>query len=312
MPSSGSSTDDATEEIHNSAVINPSAASEEKESEGDQLISASQRRISTLLSSRNINDLCTPKQRSVASTEVGATQVDEVAPNLNLRFFLHSSRQRHHGTSRHNDARDSNHNSQIGTSNHSNHASHMTTSRLRSMNNIMLEAADEISATVRRASSMFRSSLSGSGFSRNTQESSPTSSNNEHRRRSSSFFQRRSDSNQDSNILINATLVEPMEVAEAEVVGFCQKHAKAIGSISAIMLVAFITLMTLTLKGVIVLRRTAIPTSAPSSMPSMAPSFDPSPTLAIVQDRQKLRCGLHEGRSPGTFRYQLVSWTHTV
>jgi general L-amino acid transport system substrate-binding protein len=248
---------------------------------------------SRLLASNSSSDLHLSKQRaSLASSDVGANYVDEVAPNLNLRFFRLSSRRTRLGTSL---------NSTDNRSN-SNHPSYhsMAASERRPMSNVVLEGT-EMTASVRRANSIHRSSLS----SMNSIEDGPASSQNNRSRRLSSFFSRQSDTNQDSNFLINATLVESMEVAEAEPVGFFQKHGKMIGSISAILVVAFITLMSLTMKGVIAPGRTPMPTAVPSSMPSMAPSFDPRPTLAIVQDRGNLRCGLHESRSRGTFRYQL-------
>jgi ABC-type amino acid transport substrate-binding protein len=253
---------------------------------------------SRLVASNSSSDLHQSKQRaSLASSDVGATHVDEVAPNLNLRFFRLSSRRTRLGTSLNSDSRS-----------YSNHPSHHSTaaSDRRPMSNIMLEGTG-MTASVRRANSIRRSSLSGSVFSRsmNSNGDSPASSQNNRSRRLSSFFSRQSEGNQDSNVLINATLVESMEVAEAEPVGFFQKHGKMIGSISAILVVAFITLMSLTMKGVIAPGKTLMPTSVPSSMPSMAPSFDPRPTLAIVQDRGNLRCGLHVSRSPNTFRYLL-------
>jgi hypothetical protein len=132
------------------------------------------------------------------------------------------------------------------------------------------------------------------------------------------------------DILIGATLVEPIEVvADVATMGFCQRHGKVIGSLSFIVLVGFVTFVATTYNRIGMFcedasysisnfvyitnshpgmwGNTLQPTAAPSSMPSMAPSFDPRPTLQIVQDRGVLRCGLHESQTRGSFRYQLVS-----
>lgn len=51
------------------------------------------------------------------------------------------------------------------------------------------------------------------------------------------------------DILIGATLVEPIEVvADVATMGFCQRHGKIIGSLSFIVLVGFVTLVVTTYK----------------------------------------------------------------
>lgn len=254
---------------------------------------------SVLRESNNTNDhqltgdLHLSKQRAslAVSDDVGATHVDEPAPNLNLRFFRLSSRRTPLGSScsLYNESRTS-----------SNHTPRMGISEHRSISDVVMEEP-EMTASVRRTNSIHQRYLSGSGYSSgNSRASSP-------RNGILSRFSRDTNSNRDSNVLISATLVEPMELAEAEPVGFCQKHAKAIGSTSFILLVALVTIISLSVNGIIDLRSTPQPTLAPSSVPSMAPSFDPRPTLAIVQERGTLRCGLHQSREEGSFRYQLVS-----
>jgi hypothetical protein len=148
---------------------------------------------SPLFASPNFNDHLSKQRASLVSSDVGVTHVDEPAPNLNLRFFRISSRRFGLGTSLNEETR-----------------SRMATSELRPMSNILLEET-EMTASVRRANSMIRSSLSGSGFSRaNSLEDSPRNIQGYNWRRMSSPFSRRTDSNQGSNVLINATLVEPM------------------------------------------------------------------------------------------------------
>eukprot|EP00804_Cyclotella_cryptica_P018126 CCRYP_005904-RA/>CCRYP_005904-RA protein AED:0.17 eAED:0.17 QI:0/0/0/1/0.66/0.5/4/0/468 len=63
--------------------------------------------------------------------------------------------------------------------------------------------------------------------------------------------------------------------------------------------------MTLTLTEVISLRSIPQPLPVPSSAPSMAPSYDPRPTLEIVKERGKVRCGMHISQANGTFRFRL-------
>ena len=237
-------------------------------------------------------DLHLSKQRAslAASDDIGANYVEEPAPNLNIRFFRLSSRRTPLGSScsLYNES---------GIS--SSHSPRMGMSEHRSITDVVMEESDR-TASVRRTNSQHQSSLSGSGLSSgNSRASIP-------RNGILSRFSRGASSTRDSNILISATLVEPMELAEAEPVGFCQKHAKFIGFTSLIFLVAFITILTLSLKGDILMRVTPQPTLAPSSVPSMAPSFDPRPTLANVQERGTLRCGLHQSQEEGSFRYQLV------
>ena len=147
-----------------------------------------------------------------------------------------------------------------------------------------------MTATVRHLSSTLFSSFNSSRFRLSSTRGGSLASSSHHT----------------GDILINATLVEPVEVAEAEPEGFCQKHAKVIGSVSFIFLVAFVAFVSFTYDRIGMWGNTLSPTLAPSSVPSMAPSFDPRPTLEIVQERGSVRCGLNEYHNKGSFRYQLV------
>lgn len=161
----------------------------------------------------------------------------------------------------------------------------------RPMSNIVLDDDRQLhmTATVRRLSSTFFSSFNSSRFDLSSTRGGTLAS-----------------SHHTGDILINATLVEPVEVAEAETEGFCQKHAKVIGSISFILIAGFIALVATTYDRMGMWGNTPPPTLVPSSFPSMAPSFDPRPTLQIVQERGRVRCGLNEYHNKGSFRYQLV------
>lgn len=225
------------------------------------------------------------ERTSVATSDVGVEYINERAPSLNVRFFRLASR----GTSLENSSSQHSNSQSI-----SRRTTHLTNS-LRPMSNIIVEESDEdtMAASVRRRISMFRSSLSNS-FG--------VSASREHNVSSSGDC-----SNGGSGVLlINARLVESMEEAEAVPMKFCQKHAKVVAAVSAIILATSITFVILVVQRV-VMRNSPAPTVAPSSFPSIAPSFDTRPTLAIIQERGSIRVGMHESASPGTFRYQLVS-----
>lgn len=159
---------------------------------------------------------------------------------------------------------------------------------VRPMSNIVIEEPPTpMTATVRRMSSTLFTSFGSSRFNLSSRGGSS-----------------RDHSNNSENILINATVVEP--VVEAESMGFCYTHGKIIAALSFVLMVGFVTFVALTYDRPDMWGNTLQPTSVPSSMPSMAPSFDPRPTLQIVQDRGSVRCGMHQSTTPGTFRYQLV------
>ncbi|KAL3798805.1 hypothetical protein HJC23_004593 [Cyclotella cryptica] len=177
---------------------------------------------------------------------------------------------------------------------------------IRSTSNVML-GGQNMMASVRRVNSIFFSSLSRSGLTRSlpSQEGSLNNSqiqnSSNQRRQSSPFFSL-------SNVFINASLVEENEsnvVVDAEPIGFCHKHGKVIATLSFLVLVAFVTIMTLTLKRIIEARNMSLPSPVPSFAPSLAPSYDPRPTLEIVQERGTLRCGLVSFQFEGTFCFKL-------
>jgi hypothetical protein len=241
------------------------------------------------LSDNNISESRWSKQRASfnSESEVGVSYVHEPAPNLNLRFFRRPGR-RNAARRRREDA---NNNGDV----------QMVDSTTRPVSNIMYGDSGLV-ASVRRMNSRFVSSLGASGFADSLGSQNDTPSLHSGRRRASA-------SQRMSNYLINATLVEesdPIELVEAQPVGFLQGHWKAIASFACIVLAGFAIFLALAFTRLDILGNASQPTLFPSSAPSMAPSFNPKPTLEIVQERGTIRCGLFEYLNDDSFRYQLV------
>ena len=220
------------------------------------------------------------KQRTTTTDQtIGATHVDERAPNINLRFF----RQLGRGRSRRPRQREVQ-----GTQQQ---AEGQESTNVRPMSNILLQSNRNLPSTTNSApSNRLLSSLSHSRFF-NSSNSTPTS---------------QAAAAVDDSLLISATLVEEKEVeyAIAEEMNWCQSNAKWLLPLLCCLVLVLVGGVT---AGVMVTReQRQVPTLVPSQMPSVAPSMDRRPTIVNVQERGYVRCGLSEGDTPEiNFRREL-------
>jgi hypothetical protein len=230
---------------------------------------------------------------STGDTTVRATQVDERAPNINLRFFRGLAARTLSQRSRNRDRRARRREArqqQQRASNNSNESQmeppEEMVATVRPMSNILLEQQQNRSQTTsqRRLGNSIFSSLSQSRFF----GSSGTSA---------------------SDVLINATLVEEeeLEYAVAEEMNWYSKHAKVIVPCLCLLLVVLAG----SVAGGVYARgkRSAVtPSEVPSTMPSAAPSMDRRPTLVNVRERGYLLCGadLMDNSPELAFRLDLV------
>ncbi|KAL7517166.1 hypothetical protein ACHAWX_002114 [Stephanocyclus meneghinianus] len=253
----------------------------------ESLAISSSPRDSAVEASNNSTDRRWSKQpAALNSSEIGASQVDERAPNINIRFFRLSSRRTSFRESLNDESNNNSDSVRTGNS-----------PIIPASNNAVQD--QEMTASVQLVTSVLASSLSGSGLSRSSVLQDDSLSNQS---------RRSSHARDNSNPLIDATLVvenEPIEIVVAQPEGFFHRHGKIIALVSSVVIVVFVTFMTLTLTEVIALRSTPQPLPMPSSAPSLAPSYDPRPTLEIVKERGKVRCGMHVSQANGTFRYRL-------
>lgn len=210
------------------------------------------------------------KQRtSTADDTIGATQVDERAPNINLRFFRGLTARTASQRTRNRDRRArlrARQREQQGDSNE-------MLASVRPMSNIMLEEQATSQAASRRFGNSLVSSLSVSRYFNNSSGSK-------------------------DNVLINATLVEEeeLEYAVAEEMSWWQEHARVLLPCLCVLLIALAGSVTAAV--VVVQKRADTPSEMPSNMPSLAPSQDLRDTIVNVQERGILRCGLANGDSP--------------
>ena len=153
-----------------------------------------------------------------------------------------------------------------------------------------------MTASVRPTQGSIFSSISSSGVHQDVHDSGNTRD---------SFVRRF------SKILLRATLVEeepPMEVAVAEPMSFLQRRWKILVAGGCVLLIIITVLLSVFLTAMMRDNSTNMPTTVPSSAPSSSPSFDPRPTLAIVQERGYVRCGLFQKKTEArNFRRDLVS-----
>lgn len=213
------------------------------------------------------------KQRTASTDTVGFTQVDERAPNINLRFFRGLGTRNRSQRRRNRERRAQRRSEQEGNS----------TESLASANNPPVQ--EEMVAEVRPMSNINLETLgrSQTGASR---------------RFVSSLSQSRmfGGSNATDDVLISATLVEEeeLEYAVAEEMSCWQKRAKILIPSLCFSLILLVSLVAwATTKA-----PRPEPSEMPSEMPSIAPSQDPRPTLEIVQERGHLSCGVASGNSP--------------
>lgn len=212
-------------------------------------------------------------------SEIGAQQVDEPAPQLNRRFFRGLARRNTLQRSRERERR---------------------ARRRQGLENsatITLPTQEELmTASVRPMQGSVFSSISSSGVHQDVHDSGNTRD---------SFVRRF------SKILLSATLVEeepPMKVAVAEPMSFLQRRWKILVAGGCLLLIIITVLLSVFLTAMMRDNSTNMPTTVPSSAPSSSPSFDPRPTLAIVQERGYVRCGLFQKKTEArNFRRDLVS-----
>ena len=213
------------------------------------------------------------KQRTASTDTVGFTQVDERAPNINLRFFRGLGTRNRSQRRRNRERRAQRRSDQEGNS----------TGSLASANNP--PGQEEMVAEVRPMSNINLEALS-------------RSQTGQSRRFVSSLSQSRmfGGSNATNDVLISATLVEEeeLEYAVAEEMSCWQKRAKVLIPSLCFCLILLVSLVS----WAIVSRSSRSDTEMPSEMPSSAPSQDPRPTLEIVQERGHLLCGVASGNSP--------------
>ena len=226
------------------------------------------------------------KQRTTTTSDqtVGVTQVDERAPNINLRFFRGLGNR---GRSRRRRAREEQQQQQGDAQ-----PLDGNERNVRPMSNILLQSNRNLPSTSNTAttrSNRLLSSLSHSRFFSST--STPTSSNNNPALTG----------NNDDSMLISATLVEEteLEYAIAEEMNYCQTNAKWLLPLLCFVLLALIGGVS---AGVVIAQQRNqfknIPSEVPSPMPSMAPSMDRRPTIINIQERGYIRCGLSTGSTP--------------
>lgn len=217
---------------------------------------------------------------------IGATQVDERAPNINLRFFRGLAARNRRGSQRSRNREDrarrrevQQQDQQVNDSSRSQMESlpEEMVASVRPMSNIMLEQQAGRSQTAsRRFGASLLSSLSHSRFFNS------------------------------SDVLINATLVEEedLEYAVAEEMNWWQKYAKILLPALCLVLIALSGSVTY---GALRQRDIFEPSEMPSSMPSLMPSQDIRPTIINVQERGYLRCGINLEDTPElNFRKELV------
>ena len=226
------------------------------------------------------------KERTTTTDNtIGATQVDERAPNINLRFFRglgarnRRASQRSRNRDRRTRRREAQHQQQQGGSNAD--ASGEMVASVRPMSNIMLEQQARSETTSRRFVNSLMSSLS-----------------------QSRYF-----SSSGDDVLINATLVEEeeLEYAVAEEMSWWQQHAKLVVPCLCLALCAIAGMATSLVLRDKRLEILHVPSEMPSEMPSSQPSMNPRPTLANVRERGYLNCGISSGDTPELiFREDMV------
>lgn len=222
------------------------------------------------------------KQRtSNADDTIGATQVDERAPNINLRFFrgLAAGNRRQSQRSRNRDRRarlrDIRQRQQQGESNESQVEAppEEMVASARPMSNIMLDQQARSQNASRRFGNSLVSSLSVSRYFNNSTGTG-------------------------DSVLIKATLVEEeeLEYAVAEEMSWWQEHSKVLLPCLCVLLIALAGSVTAAV--LIVQKKNNTPSEMPSQMPSSAPSQNSLSTIVNVQERGILRCGLSVGETP--------------
>ena len=211
----------------------------------------------------------------------GALQIDERAPDLNLRFFRGLARSTAMRRARMREAHERQRQTVEGGEERGLHGSGSST--------------NSVIGRVRGAPAC---SLQSNESERNPVFLHMPGNENERLpivRRFSNAFAFASFRNE--NFLISATIVEDEEVFIAERVSFLERKWRRF---AVVFLFIFLSIMALVISLAIFLNKPEyillpqIPTAIPSASPSLSPSLDPRPTLEIVQTRGYVNCGFDD------------------
>jgi len=213
---------------------------------------------------------CTRKEGSNLSEDIGAMQVHEPAPNLNIRFFHLAARQR---TREENSRRRRRRRSSAASTTQQNE---------NSPNNSGQSAASTAGVLRRALSTELGVGSLGSLFPRRNNPLTASAS---------------------SSPVINATLVEEPEVVVAERMLLSEKKKMMI--IGVVIFVVVIVAVVIILVLFLDTKRDDETAVVPETRrPTMAPTFDNRPTLQIVQERGSIRCGSAENGTTRALFFQ--------